>query len=286
RPRFLIPFTIEADACQNFTREWLGSSWMTPGSLRRLARVANFTGIYLPFWTFDAVTAADWQAEVGHTETEHYYENGKWKTRTKTVWKWESGRVRLFHDDRLLAGTNRLSALLLNRIKSYNLNQLAPYEAKYLAGLQAQAYDIPLEAAWETARHEMREKTRQACRDQASTSKIRNFSMNLDFSEESWRYILLPVYLAHYLYNNQPYQVMVNGQTGTVSGQRPVDWLKVWLAVFGLLAPGLTMGVVGLIALMFSEMGLFVGIIGFILLVIGLIIAFNLVRKAQAMDDI
>jgi hypothetical protein len=285
RPRFLIPFKIEAGACHDITRQWLGSSWMTPGSLRRLAKVAEFTGIYLPFWTFDSTTKADWKAEVGHTKTERYFSDGEWKTRTKTVWKWESGHVRLFHDDLLVEGTTRLSALLLGRIKNYNLRQLAPYEPKYLAGLQAQAYDIALQTAWETGRHEMRERTRQACRNQASTSKIRNFSMNLDFDDESWRYILLPVYLAIYAYNNQTYQVMVNGQTGAVSGQRPVDWFKLWLAVIALLAPGLTIGVIGLITLIFGGIGLFIGVIGFILLVIGLIIGFNLVRKAQAMDD-
>lgn len=286
RPRFVIPCQIEANACHGIVQEWLGSSWMTPGSLRRLARLADFTGIYLPFWTFDSVTTATWQAEVGHTETERYYSDGEWKTRTKTVWKWESGQVRLDHDDLLVEGTTRLSARLLGQIKQFNLHQLAPYEPKYLAGYQAQAYDIPLEAAWETVRQEMRERTRQACQGQASTSRIRNFSMNLDFSDESWRYILLPVYLANYTYQQKSYQIVINGQTGTIAGQRPVDWLKVWLAVTGLLAPGLLLGVIGVITLIFGGLGLFVGIIGLILLVIGLIISFNLVTRALQMDDV
>ncbi len=286
RPRFLIPFKIETDTCHQKTREWLGSSWMTPGSLKRLARVAEFTGMYLPFWTFDSITDADWKAEVGHTKTERYYSNGEWKTRTKTVWKWESGHAHLVHDDLLVEGTARVSAVLLARVKSYNLRHLAPYEATYLAGLHAQSYDVPLEAAWENARHDMRERTRRACRAQASTNKIRNFSMKLDFSDESWRYILLPVYLATYRYQDQSYQVMVNGQTGVVAGQRPVDWVKVWLAVFGLLSPGLTLGVIGIITTIFFDFGFFIGIIGFILLVIGLVIGFNIFRKAQAMDDV
>ncbi len=286
RPRFLIPFKIEPAACHDITREWLGSSWMTPGALRRLAKVADFSAIYLPFWTFDAVTAADWQAEVGHKKTERYYSGGEWKTRTKIVWKWESGQVQLGHDDLLVEGSTRLSALLLGQIKNYNMHQLAPYEPTYLAGHQAQAYDIPLEAAWETARYEMRERTREACRAQASTSRIRNFRMNLDFSDESWRYILLPVYLANYVYQQQSYQVMINGQSGVIVGQRPVDWAKVWLAVAGLLAPGLIVGIAGLITLIFGGLGLFIGLIGFILLVIGLVISFNLVRTALAMDDV
>ncbi len=286
RPRFLIPFKIEAEACYDIAREWLGSSWMTPGPLRQLAQVAQFTGVYLPFWTFDAVTKAKWQAEVGHTKTERYYSDGKWKTRTKTVWKWESGHVQLGLNDILIEGTGRLSAILLGRIKGYNLHHLAPYEPKYLAGFQAQTYDVPLETAWESARHQMRESTRQACRDQASTSKIRNFSMELDFDEEHWRYILLPLYIAVYTYEGKPYQVMVNGQTGAISGQRPVDWFKVWLAVAGLVAPGLTIGIVGAILLLFGGLGLPILVVGFILLIIGLIVGFNLVRQAQAMDDV
>lgn len=285
RPRFLIPFKIEAAACYEIAREWLGSSWMTPGPLRRLAKVAQFNGIYVPCWTFDAITKANWQAEVGHTKTVRYYSGGKWRTRTKTVWKWESGHVQLGIDDMLVEGTSRLSSILLGRIKQYNLHKLAPYEPKYLAGFQAQAYDVSLETAWEVARHDMREQTRQACRDQASTSKIRNFSMNLDFEQERWRYILLPIYIAVYTYEQKTYQVMVNGQTGVISGQRPVDWLKVWLAVGAILAPGLTVGLIGLVTLIFEDLGLFIGIVGFILLVIGLIFSFNLVRKAQGMDD-
>lgn len=286
RPRYLIPFKIEADACFRHAREWLGSSWMTPGALKRLAKVADFSGIYLPFWTFDAVTRASWRAEVGHTKTESYYSNGKRQTRTKTVWKWENGSVQLGHNDLLIPGTSKVSNLLLNRIRTYNLNDLAEYEPKYLAGLQAQAYDIPLETSWESARHEMRERTRQACRDQASSGQIRNFSMEMDFGDESWRYVLLPVYLANYTYQNQSYQVMVNGQTGDVSGQRPVDWLKVWLAIAALLAPGLMLGVIGAITLLFGGLGMVFLVIGFILLVVGLGWGIKLIGTAQRMDDV
>ncbi|MCB0175787.1 MAG: hypothetical protein KDI02_05365 [Anaerolineae bacterium] len=285
RPRFLIPFKIEADGCHDIARRWLGQSWMTPRSLRRAATIAHFTGIYLPFWTFETITKAHWQAEVGHTQTERYYENGEWRTRTKTVWKWESGRVNLPLKDLVIAGTNRVSPLLLAQVQTYHLDDLAPYEPKYLAGLQAQAYDVPLETAWEQARHQMREQTRQACRDQASSSKIRNFSMNMDFDQEGWRYILLPMYLTNYQFDNKRFQVMINGQTGVVAGQRPVDWTVVWLAVAALLAPGLTVGVIGFLTLLLGGLGFPIAILGFILLVIGLIISINLVTKAMRMDD-
>jgi hypothetical protein len=282
RPRFLIPFKVETEACHQAAKAWLGSSWMTPGSLKRLAKVTNFNGIYLPFWTFDAVTRANWQAEVGHTK---HYTDHKGNRRSRTVWKWESGRVQLGHNDVLLPGTRRVSALLLEQIQPYNLHQLAPYEPSYLAGYQAQAHDISLEKSWEVARHQMREYTRNACRDQASSSKVRNFSMEMDFDSESWRYILLPVYLASYVYRDKSYQVIVNGQTGTVAGQRPVDWLKVWLVVVALLAPGLLLGVIGVITMIFGGVGFLFLIAGFLVLTVGLVINFQLVTTALRMDD-
>lgn len=286
RPRFLVPFKIDAAACHNLTREWLGGSWMVPGQLKRFARVAEFTGVYLPYWTFDAVTNAAWKAEVGHTHTRRYREGGKWKQHTVVEWRWESGQVRLNIDDLIIEGTKKLSRVLLERLKRYDLGELTPYEPRYLAGLQARAYDVPLEKAWEIARQRMREETRQACIAQASTSKVRNFSMNLDFSDELWRFILLPIYVAAYRYQEKSYQVMVNGQTGTVSGQRPVDWTRVWLAVAALLVPGVLLGLLGLVTLIFGGLGVAIGGFGFLLLVIGVVISVIILRQAMLLDDI
>lgn len=286
RPRFLIPFKIEPPTCLDIAQRWLGSSWMTPASLRKISTLAAFTGMYLPFWTFDAVTTADWKAEVGHTETKRYFEDGEWKERTVIVWRWESGHVHLEIDDLAVQGTARLSAVLLGGIKNFDLRALAPYEPKYLAGLQAQAYDVPLEQAWEVGRKQMREQTRQACLGQASTSRVRNFSMNLDFADESWRYILAPVYLTNYAYEGKSYQVMINGQTGDIAGQRPVDWTKVWLVIAALLSPGLLLGLIGLVTIPLGGVGVGIGIVGFILLIIGLVIGFIIWRQADSLDDV
>lgn len=285
RPRFLVPFQVEKEKCASIAREWLGSSWMTPSSLKKLASIDEFVPVYIPYWTFDANTTGHWQAEVGHTETRRVRTSDGWKTETVTVWRWESGTARLNHDDLLVSGTSRLSELLLSQVQNYNTQELVNYEASYLVGLQAQAYDVELEPAWEKGRHEMREKTRQACRSQASTSKIRNFSMKLDFSDESWRYILLPLYIAVYNYENKRFQVMVNGQTGKIAGQRPVDWIKVWLAVAACMAPGLILGFIALITLALG-VGAFIGMVAFILLAVGLIVSVQMVMKAQKLDDI
>ena len=238
RPRFLIPFKIDDSQCHQIARDWLGSSWMVPKALQRVAAVETFTPLYLPFWTFGATAAASWKAQVGHTKTRR---DSKGRTHTTTEWRWESGHVEREFADMLVRGTNHVSLHLLEQINQYKLDDLAAYEAKYLAGSHAQAYEIPLEEAWEQARHTMRETTKAACRAQASTNKIRNFSMQLDFGAENWRYILLPVYINTYYYNNEPFQLLLNGQTGAIAGQRPADWRKVGLVAASLFIPAIVL---------------------------------------------
>ena len=77
---------------------------MAPSDLRNASRLGDFTGIYLPYWTFDATTHARWKAEVGHTRTVTRYVNGKPVTHTVTDWRWESGEVQQVIDDLLVPG--------------------------------------------------------------------------------------------------------------------------------------------------------------------------------------
>ncbi|MDI6694430.1 MAG: hypothetical protein QME21_05230 [Anaerolineales bacterium] len=286
RPRFVLPFKITEADCARIARQWLGESWMLPAGLSDIATLGGFTGLYLPYWTFDADLQADWKAEVGHTKTERYYDNGEWKTRTVVEWRWESGRANLHIDDLLTPGSARLSQNLLHKIGNFDLSALAPYEPAYLAGFQAKAYDIPLEAAWEIGRQAMREQARLACLSQTSTPQVRNFNMNLDYANESWRYVLLPVYVAHYTYAGKTYQALVNGQSGAIAGQRPVDWNKVWLAIAAILSPGVLLGLLGLMTAPLAGIGMVIGGVGFTLLIIGVVIAIAVYLKADRMDDL
>ena len=285
RPRFLVPFQVGSDSCPQLARAGLSDTWMVPSAMKRLNTFDAFVGVYLPFWTFDSVTKGKWRAEVGHVKSQRYFSDGRWKTKTKTVWTWESGYVEKEVDDLLIIGTSHASRRLLGRIKRFDLRQLVPYEPQYLAGFHAQAYDIPMETAWSEAREWMRDKTRNACRVQASSSRIRNFSLTVNFDQESWRYILLPVYVASYSYRGKAYQVLINGQTGEVAGQRPADWTKVFLAAAAIVAPGVTFTLGGLVAAMLGTQGSCVVLIGFLLLLAGIVFDYYLLREASSLDE-
>lgn len=291
RPRFVIPFKLRAEDCRPRLREYLGQSWMVPAVLQQLAQMGQVTGVYIPYWTFSATTDATWRAEVAHKVTERTWDG---KKRTKTVWKPESGRVHLPFRDHLVCGTEHLSLHLLQQVNTFDLNELAPYEPGYLAGYQAQAYDVGLEAGWAEARQQMRQHTMAACKAQASSSRMRNFNMVLDFNDETWRHILLPLYLAPYNYGDQRYQVLINGQTGAIAGQRPADWRKVWLAIGAALLPGLLLFLAALVLFLLTSFGFdiasnvstLVGLGGMVTFLAGLAVGIALFWQAERLDDV
>jgi Zn finger protein HypA/HybF involved in hydrogenase expression len=288
RPTSLIPFTIDKEHCQTQVRTWLGRGWMHPPELREVRALEGLIGVYLPYWTFDTQTNADWKAEVGTERTEHYRDhNGESKTRTVIDWHWRSGRVHVPIDDHLVSGTSKVSQIILGHIEPFNLSGLVEYDPGYLAGWQAKLYDVLLPKAWEIAKEEIRAITKHTCYKDTGSSHVRNMRMTVDFGDERWRYILLPIYLASYPFEESTFQIMVNGQTGKVAGQKPIAWLRVWLAIVGLLVPGACLGLGGLLlSIPLPPAGIIGLAIGFILLIAGLIGAAIIFRQARASEKV
>ena len=285
RPRFLVPFQITPEQTQALAAEWLGKGWYHPNELATTKITRNFTGIYLPFWTFDTQVNAHWRAQVGYEETERHYNSHekRWETRTKIVWRWESGDVRLKVDDFLVSGSGkgRIHHRILEDLYPFNLHALVTYEPSYLAGWRAQAYETTLTEAWESSKQAIRESAKKACYQDIPSHHVRNFSMSADFADESWRYILLPIYLTAYTYHEKFYQIMINGQTGTVAGQKPVAWWKIWLAVGGMLTPGILLGLIGLPLLLLGGAGVIPIGLGIVLFIIGAVLSVILINRAR-----
>lgn len=285
RPRFLVPFKIAPDETISLARTWLGKGWYHPNELAENVGVRRFLGVYLPFWTFNTAVDARWRAEVGYQKSERRYNahTKRWETRTRTVWKWENGRVHLDIDNLLVTGTapNHLSHNIIHQLYPFKLDDLVAYRPDYLAGWQAQAYETTLTEAWEIGKKTIRGKAKKACYQRITSNQVRNFTMSADFADESWRYILLPVYLAAYRFEDKVFQVMVNGQTGVVAGSKPVAWWKIWLAIAACLAPGALLILIGLPLTLVGGIGIIAIALGIFLFVIGVIIGFSLYNKAR-----
>jgi DNA-directed RNA polymerase subunit RPC12/RpoP len=240
RPESLVPFRIDKKQAVERFREWLGRLWFRPNDLKRLGQLAQITGAYLPFWTFDAFTSSHWTADAGYYyyETEDYQETdsqGNTVTRTRQVqrtrWEPASGYHEQFFDDELVCASHGVSDRLARAVCPYDLRELAPYEASFLAGFVAEEYQVDLREGWGCAQENMEEQVRQACAREVPGDTHRNLQVDTAFSQMVFRHVLLPLWIAAYQYREKTFRFLVNGQTGEVQGEAPLSAWKIGLAV-------------------------------------------------------
>ncbi len=103
RPSSLLPFKIADTKVRETIRQWYGSHWFAPNNLKGKALTDTLHGVYLPYWTFDAHVAAQWQAEAGY----HYtVTDGKGRSEQRTRWESASGNIEHFFDDDLIPASH------------------------------------------------------------------------------------------------------------------------------------------------------------------------------------
>jgi len=240
KPQALIPFALTENQARDQLTKWLGRLWFAPSKLLEFTRKGRaMTGIYVPYWTFDAATRSRYRGQRG----EHYYEtrtvtvevNGKREQRQeqvqKTRWYPASGRVARDFDDVVVIASTSLPPRLAQGLDPWDLTALTAYTPDYLAGFQAEGYTVALADGHKSARARMEQVIVSDVRRDIGGDVQQVDSIDTDFSNETFKHILLPVWMAAYKYGGKSYRFLVNGQTGEVQGERPYSAWKIALAV-------------------------------------------------------
>ena len=244
KPQALIPFQLDEVTARKSLISWLGSLWFAPNRLLEFTRAGRaLNGVYVPYWTFDADTQSRYSGQKGV----HYYEtrtvtvhvNGKSERRTeqvqKTRWYPASGTVARQFDDVLVIAATSLPKSLAEGLEPWDLSALKPYDPSYLAGLQAEGYTIALADGHQTGHAKMDAVIHtDVCHDiGGDVQRVDN--IDTDYDAETFKHILLPVWMAAYKYNGKSFRFLVNGQTGEVQGERPWSAWKITFAIIGAL---------------------------------------------------
>ncbi len=249
RPESLVPFQVPRERATASFKEWLKGLWFRPSNLKHMAELEQIHGVYVPYWTFDCQVQSEWSAERGwhYYETEEYTttENGETVTRTRQVQRtrWESayGWRNDHYDDVLVCGSRGLPEKLAGKLATFNTGALVAYAPSYLAGWRAESYAVDLPNAWTRAQSSVESSQQSRCAGDVGGDTHRGLSVSNQYSRETFKHVLLPVYVAAYRYQQKPYRFLVNGQTGEVVGEAPYSFWKIFFAVvvvIGLIVAG------------------------------------------------
>lgn len=240
RPESLVPFQVDRDGASDKFSGWLKGLWFRPSNLKHQASVSEMSGVYVPYWTFDAQVHSDWTAQAGYYyyETEYYTEkdadgNIVEKSRQVRHTRWEPawGARNDSYDDILVCASKGLPEKLADKLKTFDTTQLRSYEASFLSGWKAEEYAVTLNDGWKQAVEEIESTQHQRCSGDVPGDTQRSLNVTNTYSDETFKHILLPIWISAYRYNDKIYRFLVNGQTGEVTGNAPYSVFKIVLFI-------------------------------------------------------
>ena len=249
KPQALVPFRLDEPTARSAMSAWLGQLWFAPNGLQDYARKGRrLEGMYVPYWTHDADSKSRYRGQRG----DHYYEtrtvtvnvNGRNEQRQEQVqrtrWSPASGRVARQFDDVLVMASTSLPRTYADGLEPWDLAALVAYAPDYLAGFRAEGYTVSLEDGHGIARQKIDAVIENDVRHAIGGDVQRIDTIETDLAAETFKHILLPVWMAAYKYRDKTYRFIVNAQSGKVQGERPYSaWKIAFAVILGLIVAGI-----------------------------------------------
>ena len=240
-PGGVCPFTVTKETAGEKFTKWLKRKWFTPKKAKQNANPEAFKGVYLPYWTYDAQTTSRFTGRAGY-DRKVRKKDGSYETQTD--WRFVSGVYQEFIDDETVMASKRQENSGVKQCEPFKLSKLIPYDPKVLAGFVAERYSLGLKDGWEIAKTSIHTKLRSNIDNYIKAhwhcDRTGSVVFSTYYSKITYKYILVPVWISSFKYNEKTYQFAVNGQTGKVGGKAPVSALRVILAI--LIGMGICVG--------------------------------------------
>lgn len=232
----ILPFHIQQRKAEEGLREWIRSRWFAPNDFKQVEIDEKFHGVYLPFWTIDALTFTKYRGERGDNYTVTVGTGKDRRTETRTRWTPAWGQFQRFFDDVVINATKNLPTKHIDALSPWPLKDCRPFTQEYLAGHFARTYDVELEQGFTQAKARVEAELQADCRRRIGGDQQRLHDMQVRYDAVTYKHLLLPVWMLAYQYKDKPYRVFVNAVTGEIQGDRPYSWIKITLAIVSAVA--------------------------------------------------
>lgn len=223
-PTSVIPFKKTKEEAMDAFKQTGLRRFFIPKEFADRKNISEIQGIYIPFWLYDYQVDSK-VTGVGNVVSS--WSSGNYiYTKTDEYAFTRRGTFPFY--DIPVDGSKHFDDALMNSIEPFDYKELVPFNEAYLSGFLAEKYDqtkeevqsVAIARAENTIMSEINETLRQY------SSKIIN-EKTFTPSSLNGEYVLLPVWLLNIKYKDKIYPYAMNGQTGKMIGDIPVQKSKV-----------------------------------------------------------
>lgn len=231
KPDYVIPFRFDKKAAKEALKNHYKGKLLLPKIFKDRNHIDEIKGVYVPFWLFDADVDANiryratrtrsWsQGDYDYTETSHYSLR-------------RSGSIGFEHVP--VDGSSKMADDLMESIEPFDFAGAVDFQTAYLAGYVADKYDVSEEQSIARANERIKKSTENAFATQVhGYSTVTPESSNISLHNGRAKYALYPVWLLNTSWNGKNYVFAMNGQTGKMVGDLPMDKKALLKWLFGL----------------------------------------------------
>lgn len=246
RPDTIVPFDWNrTDACQQ-VNNWLSKRLFVPSDFKQQLRERQLNGIYYPAFTFDAHVITRFSGVLVQTSTSTIVVDGKQTVQTQTFRRGINNVDTHTFDDFLVVANEDITPKVMAHLQPFDTNHGQAFKQSYLAGFTVCQSSIEAKECWREAKKLMEAVIRNKIKAKYTNGNttIENLQLDLSFSNITYKYVLLPVYVGHIEYHGNKYPLYMNGQTGKIYGKTPKSFWKILLTCAGLGLAAFGLGIV------------------------------------------
>lgn len=219
RPRYVIPFERTKQQARETYLSFIRRPF-TPDEFLTDAHLEKIQGVYLPFWLYNAQVSGrmEWDCE-----RIRLHRSGSLEITEHDVYHvTRSGSQSFTHVP--VDASRKADNAMMDSIEPFDFGKLKPFEMPYLAGFLAERYDEDDSTCYARAKERIVGTVERTLEDAVrgyDTRRVQNKDIRL--VQCSAEYALLPVWLLYAQYRGKTYRFAMNGESGAMCGEIPVD---------------------------------------------------------------
>lgn len=231
KPNYVIPFKLDKKAAKAALKRHYDGKRLLPKVFKDQNHINEVKGVYVPFWLFDADADVDMRYKATKVRV---WSDSKYNY-TETSFFSVSRGGSIGFERVPVDGSVKMPDDLMESIEPFDFSEMVDFQTAYLAGFMADKYDVDAEQSAERANERIRQSVEDAFKATVTGYEtVTKETGSIQLQNGKVKYALLPVWILNTTWNGENYLFAMNGQTGKMVGDLPLDKAayKKWL--FGL----------------------------------------------------
>ena len=220
KPDLVIPFKVDKKGAIAALKNHYKGKILLPKVFKDQNHIKEVKGLYVPVWLFD--TDADAHVCYKASRVRSWSDSNYDYTDTSYFSGTRAGGIGF--DNVPEDGSTKMDDTMMESIEPFRVEDGVDFQTAYLSGYLADKYDVNAEQSIARANERIKNSTEQAFADtvQGYTSVV-PVHTSIQLQNGRARYALYPVWILNTQWNGQKFTFGINGQTGKIAGDLPMD---------------------------------------------------------------